>query len=113
MNGKQVLDRLDFHDDRVLDHKVHSVTQFNGDTVINYRKGLFGFELHPTSGEFVRETHPIRSFEQPWPEFGMNVVRGAENDVRDARVNQMNSVPSVRIRVLRGVVFLTQDKDRH
>ena len=107
MNGKQVLDRLDLHDDRVLDDEVHAVAQLNGDVVINDREGLLGYELHATFGELVCETHTIRPFEQSWPEFGMNVVRGAENDVRDARMKQMNAVPSVRIRVLRGGEFVS------
>jgi hypothetical protein len=60
----------------------------------------------------VSETHTIRPLEQPWPESGMNAIGSAQHRVRDSRVNEMNSVPSVRVRVLRGSALFTQDGDR-
>ena len=81
MNGKQVLDSLDFNDDRFLHHKVYAEIT-------------------------------IRPFEEPWPEFGMNTIGNTQYCVRDIRMNEMTSVPSVRVRVLRGGVFWTQIKDR-
>ena len=102
MNGKKVLHRFELDDDRLHDQEAHTVAELYGDAIVDDRKYLFSLEWDAALSEFVRETPTIRPLEQPWPEFGMNVIGGAQNDVRYVLVNQMNSVRSVRVCVLRG-----------
>ena len=102
MNGQNLFDGFDFHDDLVLHEQIDAISQINRDVVVNHREWLFEFKGHPESAQFMTKAGLIRAFQQPRAELGMDPIGGAENIVGDAAVDQLNSVSFVRFRLLRG-----------
>ena len=95
-----------------FDEQVDTVTEFKNDAVVFDWKWFFGLERHVKTLQFVAETRPVRPFEKPRTELGMHSVRGVQDVICDAAVNELNTVSSVRIRVLRVSAFRKQTAGR-
>jgi hypothetical protein len=105
MNGKDVLHSFDLDDYNAFDKEIDTVTELNGNSIVNHRKDLFDLEADAESGQFVRHANAIRSLQQSWPQFGMNPVGSTQDAVRDSAMNKMFSVFSVRVSALRVSAF--------
>jgi hypothetical protein len=112
MNGKKILDSFDLDDHRFLDKEIDTVSELNRNAIVIYGKGLLDLEADSALLELVRHETPVGSLQQSWPQSGMDAISGAEDDVRESAVNEMNSVFPVRGRVLRGSAFVTQRQGR-
>src|SRR2546428_8206684 len=98
MNGKNVLDGFDLDNHRFVDKEIDTVAERNRNPVVNNGKDLFGLEADAEFVQFVRHANPVRSLQQTWPQSGMNSIGGIQNGVCEFAVNEMISVPSVRVR---------------
>jgi hypothetical protein len=108
VDGKYLLDRLHFDDDGIFDQKIDSVSELERNAIVLNGKRLLGFECDMQLCQFVSEAGTVWTFEEPWPELGMDSERSAKNAFCDPAMYELISVPSVRVRVLRGSAFLKQ-----
>ena len=81
MDGKDVLHRLDFDNHGLLDDKVGSISQGNGDPVVSDREGFFDFERQFHARQLVTEAYLIRLFEQTWSKARVHGVCSAEDGI--------------------------------
>ncbi len=102
MNGKNVLHGFDLDDRHFFDKEIDTVTELNRHSVVSDGKSLFDLEADAECVLFVRHTNPIRPLQQSWPQFGTNLIDSAEDAVRDAAMDEIYSVSSVRVSALRG-----------
>ena len=112
MNGKKILNSFDFHDDRVFDQEVDAISKVDRSAIISNGKDLFDLKSNTESFQFVSQTDAIGPLKQPRPQLRMDLVCGTKDAVRQSSVNEMKSVLSVRVRVLRGCAFITQREGR-
>ena len=112
MNGKKVLNSFDFHDDRVFDQEVHTISKVDRNAIISNGKGLFDLKSNTESFQFVRQTDAIGLLKQTRSQPRVDRVGGTKDAVRSLSVNEMKTVSSVRFRVLRGSAFVTQREGR-
>ena len=68
VNRQDFLDDLHFHDDRVVDEEVDTVSELNEDVVVQGGKRPFDINLKPLTSQLVRQTVSVRALEQPGSE---------------------------------------------
>lgn len=106
------LDRLDLDDNFVFDKKIDTVSEWDGDVLVDDWKGFLGFERQPEASEFIAHARVIWLLQQTGTETRMDLVCRAQHSVGDVTMNKIGSVFSVRVRVLRGEALMRQTPGR-
>ena len=78
----QFLDRLDLHDDSVLDQKIQSISVVQQLRLVSERQQLLPFDPEATLQEFQGEAALVRSFEHSRPELSMHLDCGPDDRLR-------------------------------
>lgn len=104
VNGQDRLDRFHLDDHCVVDEQIDSIAELDRESVVHNGKDLLGFDGASGPSDLVRQTRPVRPFEQARSQSGVHFVSTAQDGVRRPSVNE-TTVPSVRVRSLRGRAF--------
>ena len=105
VNGQDRFDGLDFNDHCVFNEDVDPITEVDRDAIVFKGARLFGFVRESMASQLVTQADAIRPLQQPWPESGMHLIRGAQNAVGNPPVNKGMAVSFVRVRDLSVCAF--------
>jgi len=83
MDARDLLDALQFKDQRVFHKHIDSVAAVQPDALVVDRLRVLKAEGDAVQLQFVRQALFIRGFEQARPKFPVNLDRAAEHAVRE------------------------------
>ena len=70
MDRQDFLDRLDFHNDFILDQQVKPVSVVELElAVVNDRYQLFGRDMKIGFSQLMDETYAVNALKKSWPQF--------------------------------------------
>jgi hypothetical protein len=70
VNRENLLNRLDFHDDFVLNQQIEAISVVYLElAVIDNRHQLLGYHMQPGLAQLVNETYAVDALQKAWPQF--------------------------------------------
>jgi hypothetical protein len=83
MYRRYSLDRLDLRDHQLLHHQIHTISEFEPDSVIHNRQPHLSSRPCASLAQLVLKTGGVCALQQSWTEFGLNTRAGRNDGMAD------------------------------
>ncbi len=91
MDRQQLVDGLDFHDHRVLDHQIHAVSAVQLDAFVLDRQVNLPFETEAQLTQLIAEAFLVSRLQQARAQVPMDLDRRADDHLRSVNLDSSRS----------------------